>query len=104
MVRIADVLQSINGAFPIFSYGERHIDEFLGIYAFSADGVAQQWEMFDRLSKNVLDFLRARFPLLGDRNRAICCELQMVQLREKITRIENEYGCYSSIIERSSLC
>jgi hypothetical protein len=100
MVLLTDVLESINGAFPLFSHGERHIDEFLERYPFDGDGVTQQWEMFDRLSSNVMEFLRGRFPALGERNRSICCELQMCQLREKIERNEREDECYRSIRAR----
>jgi hypothetical protein len=102
MVLLTDVLGSINSAFPLFSYGERHIDEFLERYPFERDGVTQQWEMFDRLSRNVMEFLRDRFPALGKRNHSICCELQMCQLREKIERNEREYECYRSIMARYS--
>jgi hypothetical protein len=56
--------------------------------------------MFDRLSGKVLEFLRNRFPTLGERGRAACCDLQMSQLREKIARIERKYECYRSITAR----
>jgi len=98
MILLKDVLKDINGAFPIFMYGERHIDEFLERYPFDQDGVTQQWEMFDRLSRNVMEFLRVRFPTLGDRNRSLCRDLQMCHLREKIERNEREYECYRSIV------
>jgi hypothetical protein len=100
MVLITDVLDSINDAFPVFSYGERHIDEILERYSFNQDGLTQQWEMFDLLSRNVMEFLRDRFPALGERNRSICCERQMCQLREKIERNERECECYNSIVTR----
>lgn len=100
MVLLTDVLDSINSAFPIFSDGERQIDEFLEQYPFDRDGVRQQWEMFDRLSRNVMEFLRDRFPALGELNRSICCDLQMCQLREKIERNEREHECYFSIVNR----
>jgi hypothetical protein len=58
--------------------------------------------MFDLLSINIMDFLRCRFPALGERNHSICCELQMIQLREKIERIERMYECYRSIVARYS--
>ena len=98
MILLTDVLAEINSAFSLFSYGERHIDEFLERYPFDRDGVTQQWEMFDRLSRNVMEFLRERFPALGELNHSICCELQMCQLREKIERNEREYECYHSIM------
>lgn len=98
MVLIADILTGINGAFPIFSFGERHIDEFLEKYPFDEDGIKLQWEMFDRLSRNVSDLLRMRFPALGETGRAICCEIQMSQLRDKIARAENMHSCYASIL------
>jgi len=98
MVLIADILTSINGAFPIFSFGERHIDEFLEKYPFNEDGIKSQWETFDRLSRNVSDFLRMRFPALGETGRAICCELQMSHLRDKVVRAENSHSCYTSIL------
>jgi hypothetical protein len=102
VVLITDVLDTINGAFPLFSYSERHIDEFLENYSFDQSGITQRWEMFDRLSKNVTEFLRSRFPALGERNLSICCELQMCQLRDKIERVERTYDCYRSIIMRHS--
>jgi len=99
MILLTDVLEDINGAFPIFSYGERHVDEFLEKnYSSEEGGVNRLWEIFDRLFGNVLEFLRGRFPALGERERAACCELQMSQLREKITRIERRYECYRSIL------
>jgi hypothetical protein len=58
--------------------------------------------MFDRLSNNVTEFLRPRFPALGERNRSICCELQMCQLREKIESNERTYACYRSIMAQYS--
>ena len=100
---ITEVLDGINGAFPIFSYGERHTDEFLERYAFDRDGIAQRWEMFDRLSRDVMDFLRKRFPTLGERNYSVCRDLQMCSLREKIERIQREYECYESLINRRSV-
>jgi hypothetical protein len=102
MVLLTDVLDSINGAFPLFSYGERHIDEFLGKYSFDQLGITQRWEMFDRLSNNVMEFLRSRFPALEERNHSICCELQMCQLRDKIERSERTYDCYRSTMARDS--
>ena len=100
MVFTTDVLENINGAFLLFSRGERHIDEFLENYSFNEDGVKALWEMFDRLSVNVLKFLRDRFPTLSEQARAACCELQMSQLREKIARIERAHECYRSIMAR----
>jgi len=99
VILLTDVLEDINGAFPLFSYGERHIDEFLDEnYSFDGDGVKRLWEMYGRLSGNVLEFLRHRFPTLGERSRTACCELQMSQLREKIMRIERGYECYRAIM------
>lgn len=103
MVLLTDFLDSINSSFPLFSYGERHIDEFLETYSFDGDGIAQQWEMFDRLSNNVMEFLRCRFPELGERNHSICRELQMCLLQEKIERTERTHDCYRSIMARYSL-
>jgi hypothetical protein len=103
-VSVDNVLSSIRGAFNIFVFGERHIDEFLERYPFDRDRVTQQWEMFDALNKNFMDFLRERFPALWERNRSICCELQMYQLREKIEWNERKYECYCSIVERRADC
>jgi hypothetical protein len=100
MVLLTEVLDSINGAFPLFSSGERHIDEFLEKYSFDEGGIVQRWEMFDHLSNHIMEFLRRRFPTLGERNRSICCELQMSHLREKIEGIERTYECYRSIMAR----
>ncbi len=100
MVLLTDVLESINGAFPLFSSGERHIDEYLGQFSFEKDGITQRWEMFDLLSRNVMEFLRNRYPALGELNCSICCELQMDQLRDKIERNERAYECYLSIVAR----
>lgn len=100
MVLLTEVLDSINGAFPLFSYGERHIDEFLEKYSFDEDGIVQRWEMFDRLSNHIMEFLRSRFPTLGERNHSICCELQISPLREKIESIQRTYECYRSIMAR----
>jgi hypothetical protein len=100
MVLLTDVLESINRAFPLFSYGERRIDEFLDQYSFDQGGTTQRLEMFDRLSNNIMEFLRCRFPALGERNHSICCELQMCQLRDKIAQTERTYECYCSINAR----
>jgi hypothetical protein len=100
MVLLTEVLDSINGAFPLFSYGERHIDEFLENYSFDEDGIVQRWEMFDLLSNHIMEFLRGRFPTLGERSHSICCELQISPLREKIEGIERTYECYRSIMAR----
>ncbi|HUD12413.1 MAG TPA: hypothetical protein VMQ56_02065 [Terracidiphilus sp.] len=102
------IFKAINGAFPIFMFGESHLHEFLETFSideggekwFDEDGIKRLWEMFDRLSENVLDFLRDRFPALGERDRAACCTLMMSQLKDKITRIERRYQCYRSIMER----
>jgi hypothetical protein len=102
------IFKAINGAFPIFMFGERHIDEFIETFSideggakwFDEDGIKRLWEMFDLVSGNVLDFLRDRFPALGERERAACCTLQMSQLKDKITRIESTYRCYCSIMAR----
>jgi hypothetical protein len=95
-----DVTNSINCAFPIFSHGECHIDEFLNRYSFDQDGIRQQWEMYNRLSSNVLEFLRARFPKLEDNVRSAICELQMSKIQDKIREIENKYQCECSIVNR----
>lgn len=102
MILIADILSSINSAFPLFSYGERHIDEFLEKYSFDEIGITRQWEMFDLLSNNVAAFLRSRFPTLGEPNRSICRELQMCRLREKIEAKERAYAGYRSIVAQYS--
>jgi hypothetical protein len=93
-----DVLSSIRGAFNIFAFGEAHMIGFLERYPSDRDGIEQQWEMFDRLSKNIMEFLRVRWAALGERNHRICCEYQMGQLREKIKRNEGEYEHYRSIM------
>jgi len=98
MILVSEVLESINGAIPIFSHGERHIDELLEWFPFDRDGIARQWEMFDSLSRNVMEFLRDRFPTLAELNDSICCDLQLCQLQEKIERNEREYECYRSIV------
>jgi hypothetical protein len=77
-----------NRAFPLFSYGERHIDEFLDQYSFDQEGVRRRWEMFHQLSENILEFLGVEFPTLGERGRSICWKLQLSQIRAKITRID----------------
>jgi hypothetical protein len=102
MILMTDILSSIISAFPLFSFGERHINEFLEEYSFDEVGITQQWEMFDRLSNNVAEFLRSRFPTLGECNSSICCELQMCQLREKIEANERTFACYLSIMARYS--
>ena len=61
-------------------------------------------EMFHQLSENTLESLGVDFPTLGERGRSICCELQLSQIRAKITRIDNTYACYRSIIMERSFC
>ena len=43
-----------------FSFGKRHLDEFLEKYSFDEDGIRQRWEMFDRLSNKVTVGSRSR--------------------------------------------
>ena len=100
MISWIGIFERINGALPLFSYGERHIEEFLNGYSFDRDGVRQRWEMFDRLWGNVQDFLKSEFPGLREIDRRSICELQMYPLRDKIARIEREYECYRSIVEQ----
>lgn len=94
---LINILNSIESAFPIFSYGERHIDEVLNKFSFDQDGMKGRWDLYDRLSNNILEFLDQRFPGLGSRECSIICDLQMSQICEKVTRIESEYDCYCSI-------
>jgi hypothetical protein len=100
MIYMTEVFERINGAFPLFSYGERYAEEFLDRYSFDREGVRQRWEVFDRLWRNVQEFLRTEFPGLREIDRMSLCELQMYLLRDKIERIEREYECYRSIIEQ----
>jgi hypothetical protein len=95
MVSLIPALVSINDA---FFYDERYSDESLERHGFEQDGIALLWKMFDQLSIDIMNFLRSRFPSLGELNHSICCELQMIPLREKIEEIESMYECYRSII------
>jgi len=97
MVLPTEVLVSINDVI-----GERDSDEILEKHEFDKGGVTLLWEMFDHLSIEIMDFLRSRFPVLGERNHSIYCELQMIPLREKIEGIERMYECYHSILARYS--
>ena len=97
---LADVVSSIESAFPIFSFGDRHIVERLSTFSFDEEGMARRWDWYDRLSRNVLEFLGQRFPEVGQRDRSIIGDLQMNQIREKIARDESEYAYYCSIVSR----
>ena len=60
----------------------------------------RRWDWYDRLLKNVLEFLDQRYPELGQRGCSIICDLQMSRIREKITRVDNEFVYYRSIVLR----
>lgn len=98
MFSLPEVLYRIDQAFPIFSHGQRHIEEFLDGYSFDDEGIRQRWEMFDRLSTNVMAFLREEYPQLGARARSACCDLAMSALCEEIARIARMHRCYASIL------
>ena len=101
---ITEVLERLNSGIPFFSHGERHMDEVLAQHdAFTADGIEQQWRMHEQLKITVLDSLYKRYPSLGERERSICCELQMCHLREKIKRNVKRYECYRSLTQRPGL-
>ncbi len=94
---LTEVLRSIDSAFPIFSFGEGYIDEALN-FPFHQEGMQRRWDWYDRLSKNVMEFLGQRYPELGQRGCSIVCDLQMRRIREKITRAESEFCCYREIV------
>ena len=100
MIPIADVVNSINNAFPIFSHGEGYIEEFFNKCPVSDDEVRQQREELDRLSKNVFEFVRRRFPALGERDRSRACGLRLNPIRKKIRQVAKGYECYRSIAVR----
>jgi len=85
---LTEIVSSIDRAFPVFSSGERHIDETLNRFPFDQGGMKQRWDWYNRLSKNVFEFLKQEFPRLGQQNCSIICRFQMSRLREKITKIE----------------
>lgn len=98
---LIDILNSIVSAFPIFSFGERHIDKVLNNwFSFDQEGMKGRWDLYGRLLKNVLEFLDQRFPRLGQCERSAICDLQMNRISEKITRIEEEYALYHSVEAR----
>ncbi len=96
---LADIVSSIDSAFPIFSFGERYIDDALN-FPFDQEGMRRRWDWYDRLSKNVLEFLGQRYPELGQRGCSIICDLQMSRIREKIMQAESEFDCYREILLR----
>lgn len=98
MFSLPEVLHRIEQAFPIFSHGQRHIEEFLDGYSFDDEGIRQRWEMFDLLSANVLTFLSREYPQLGARARSACRDLAVSALREQIARIARTHRCYASIL------
>lgn len=103
MFSLPEVLNRIHRAFPIFSHGQRHIDEFLDGYSFDDEGIRQRWEMFDNLSTNVMAFLTREYPQLGARARSACCDLAMSALCEEIARIARTHRCYASILASRNL-
>jgi hypothetical protein len=98
MVLMSEIFENINGAIPLFSHGEQHLEEFLEQYPFDRDGMTRRWEMFDRVSAQVMSILRKKYPTLGERNHSILCGLQMCILRDKIKWTEKTYECYLSIM------
>jgi hypothetical protein len=94
------VFESIQREFEIFAYGERHVIEFLDGYPSDADGIRRRREMFEQLSRNVLAFLRTRFPHESERSCEIYRDLQMDPLRERIERMESAYRCYCSLLKQ----
>ena len=103
MISLTEVFERINSAFPFFSRGERHVEEFLERYSFDSEGMKQRWEMFCRLWGNVEEFLKSEFPGMREIDCKSICELRMNLLRDKIERIEREFECYRSILEQHSI-
>jgi hypothetical protein len=98
MIELDDIMASIRGAFPVFSYGEKYTDDFLETtYSFDDDGMRQRWEMFDRLTNGVRAFLRTRYPAISEHTRASYSDLQMKPFQEKIARKVREYEHYKSL-------
>ncbi len=79
-------------AFTIFSFGEDYIVETLNRFSFDQEGMKRRWDWYDRLSKNVLEFLGQRHPELGQLGCSIICDLHMSRIRETITEAESEYA------------
>lgn len=99
MTTLPDIMNSIGNAFPIFSGGQKHIDEFFDRYPHDQNGIRQRWEVYDSLSKNVFEFLRERFPYLRNGAHAALCDLQMCSIKDTIERTERWYRCCQSIVD-----
>jgi hypothetical protein len=82
MSTFADAIRIVNREFEFFAYGEGHMLDV--IRRCPSD---QRWELFDRLSHNVLTCLRREMPRVSDRVRAIYRNVVMDPVREKIDRI-----------------
>lgn len=95
-----DVLAGLDTVL-FFSFGERYIMESLEQRSpFDHDGMKLQWELFESVWNDVMEYLRFSFPALRERERGIYCQLRMCKLREMIEANERCYECYCSVVER----
>ncbi|MGA2651848.1 MAG: hypothetical protein ABSF28_15055 [Terracidiphilus sp.] len=84
----------INKAFPVFSYGDAHMNRVLGLDSVWIDRneIKRMEETIDLLSRNLLQFLNIEFPRKGmskgiDWCRTIC-DLKMKSVREGLERVK----------------
>ncbi len=93
-----EIVNRIDGAFPIFAFGDRHADEELERFPRSQAGTKERWDWYRRLSENVLEFLTKAFPNQRQEWCRAICDYRMFTIEEKIRRIEkrNELELYLS--------
>jgi hypothetical protein len=101
-MNLSDYLEQINNAFPVFSFGESYINEWLGKFPFHEEGIRQRWRWHDGLAKNILEFLNDRFPDLERLDCFIICDVRLGPIREKIRATEGEYRFYWSVVQKYS--
>jgi hypothetical protein len=93
-----DIVSTIDSAFPIFALGGRHVDEELENFPRDQEGAKRRWDLYRRLSVNVLQFLTRAFPNQRQEWYRAVCDYRMFTIEEKIKRIEkrNELELYLS--------
>jgi hypothetical protein len=100
-IRLDDMLTSINTAFPILSFGQKDLDHRLNRFSSSPYEVGERWDYYNKLSMNVLNFLRQEFPSLDKNAHLAICELALYSIQENFERIDDEHEWYQSLLKRS---
>jgi len=81
-------MNKINKAFPVFSYGDAHRNSVLGLDSIwiNKNQIKGIEDSFNRLRRNLLEFLNTEFPRNGRVWCETVCDLKMQPIRERIGR------------------